>query len=123
MTVQVLPPGRRLPAGPGRAVSYLDDGRQVIWEPPIADAPIACDAERYDRPARVELARRYGLPEDPLGFARAWTRAEAGAKLADAPILAWLMLGGHRAQPHGWHRTLVLPVERVVVTLARAAGR
>ena len=118
-------PGEHVARAPGRALSYLDDGRQCVWEPGDAgSARLACDAERCDRPARERIARRYGLPLDPLGFAVAWTRCETAAKLDERPIAEWLAAGGDvlaRARVHA-PRTLVLDGGRVVVTVARAAA-
>jgi hypothetical protein len=122
--LRLLPPGHHVGRTPGRALSYLDDGRQCVWEPRGATGHLACDAERCDRPVREALARRHGLSLDPLGFAAAWTRCEVAAKLEDRPIAAWLAAGGDalaRARAHR-PRTLVLDGGRVVVSVARAAG-
>jgi hypothetical protein len=123
--LSLRPPGAHLPRASGRALSYLDDGRQCVWEPAGAgSARLACDAERCDRPVRERIARRHGLPLDPLGFAVAWTRCETAAKLEDRPIAEWLSRGGDllaRARVHR-PRTLVLDGGRVVVTVAQAAA-
>lgn len=79
--------GQHVTAFPTRAVSYLDDGRQVVCDSPQA---LVCDAERYDRAVRTGVAHRYCLPETNPDFAIAWTRAETIAKLIDEPVVTVL---------------------------------
>jgi hypothetical protein len=73
-------------------VSYLADGRQVVWEPARRSGRIACDAELADQDAPQALAARFGL--EARDFAVAWTRAEVAAKLTGTPILCRLRSHG-----------------------------
>jgi len=92
--IVVRPRGSHVTTSPSRAVSYLDDGRQVTWE--LAKRPhrrIACDAERLDQAVPRTLRHKFGV-SDPESFFASWTRAEVSAKLSDIPILVWLQLHG-----------------------------
>lgn len=87
---------------PRAARSYLADGRGVAWFcPRVSSARFVIDAELL-APVRPVLVRRYGL-RDEEAFARAWTRAEALAKLADVPIITWLSRYGLDV-PDEWER-------------------
>lgn len=80
---------------PQAARTYLADGTGLAWTPPSRlrrTAAFAVDAEIV-APVRASLARRFGV-HDPVEFAKAWTRAEALAKLADVPIITWLSRHG-----------------------------
>jgi len=114
MTNEVRPPGDWTAARPGRAVSYLDDGRQVVWHAPAAAARAACDAERLSAPLPQALAGRYGAED----FHLRWTRTETLAKLAAVPVLEWLRRHGLDGRLEGARlTTILLPGEDVVVTL------
>lgn len=93
--IRILPAQRHLDAGPDRAVSYLADGRQVVWEPSERGGRIACDAELAAQPPPRALAARFGGRD----FNAAWTRAEVAAKLADTPMLCRLRAHGLAAPP------------------------
>lgn len=80
---------------PSAARSYLADGSGAAWSVPekLWDAGVfTLDAE-VPVAVRPTLVRRYGI-DDPVAFARAWTRAEALAKLDDLPIVTWLSRHG-----------------------------
>lgn len=115
MTLRILPPGQHLPASSRRAVTYLDDGCQVVWEPSRPLGRFACDAERFDRWPRAKLVQRYGFSSDPFVFACEWTRAEVAAKLADVPVALWLRLRGRF--PRIDAITLALRERAVVITV------
>jgi hypothetical protein len=113
----VLSAEQPLPTLPPRAVSYLDDGRKVVWRPRVSVEGFACDAERFDRSPREPIVRRFRFPSDPLAFALRWTRAEVRAKLADVPIVS-LLRSPNRIECS--LLTLILAEEKLVVTVGWA---
>jgi hypothetical protein len=80
------------PLGPPRAStvrSYTADGWRLSWRPPSGEGA-ACDVERSG-PVPPALASRWG---GGPAFWHGWTAAEAQAKAAGVPILAWLARHG-----------------------------
>lgn len=89
--------------------SYVADGRRVCWRP-ATPGRHSVDAEIADQPIPEALRGAQGTgrlsPSKPLrqaqgagprgtqDFWRAWTRAEALAKLTDTPIALWLRRHG-----------------------------
>jgi hypothetical protein len=122
LTVTIRPSSSQLCAIPQRrAVSYLPDGRQVVWEPQDAGPdPIAVDAELLSRPVPRELAARYA-PASRLSFYVAWTQAECAAKLNAVPILTWLRRHGLTGDPQLATETTIHG--DVVVTTARSRSQ
>lgn len=124
MTVRLLPSGFHGRASSDCAVSYLDDGTQVVWEPEFGlaeDARIAIDAERFDRPVPPALRARACIA-GRLEFYAAWTRVEVAAKLADVPVLEWLREEGWSDQVEGTYlATFRLGRLPTVVTLGISA--
>jgi hypothetical protein len=94
--IRILPASEHVAASPERAVSYLADGRQVVWEPSVRRGRIACDAELLDQPPPRALSARFAARD----FNAAWTRAEVAAKLSDTPILCRLREHGLEAPSH-----------------------
>jgi hypothetical protein len=120
LTVRILQPPARVHAQPGRrAVSYLGDGRQVVWEPE-RPGRIAVDAEVFSRPVPAALAARFG-PSSARAFFAAWTQAECAAKLNAIPIVVWLRERGLQGDPRLETATHV--IGDVVVTTARVRTR
>lgn len=77
--------------GANECVTYLANGMQVICRYlDDEEVILACDAELLSGCVRESIVQRYGFPEDPESFARAWTTAEVQAKLTETPIVIWL---------------------------------
>ena len=118
MTISVLSPEFRVRAVPmRRAVSYLADGRQVVWEPRDSQGDeIAVDAELLSRPVPEALAARF-VPASRAAFYAAWTQAECAAKLNAVPILVWLRQHGLSGDAR--LRTATIVRGDLVITTAR----
>ncbi|WP_432488476.1 hypothetical protein [Kineococcus sp. SYSU DK018] len=119
--VAVRPRGEHVRPRGDQAVSYLDDGRQVVCTfpggPPAAGRRWVCDAERFDRRPREHVVRAWGLPDGRFAFARAWTRLEVAAKAEDVPVV----LRGRGPGAALPVRSMTLPGERIVVSWALGA--
>jgi hypothetical protein len=119
VTVSVRPATQYVRPSPGtRAVSYLSDGRQVVWEPrdPCAGG-LAVDAELLSQSVPPALATRFA-PKSRLAFFVAWTQAECTAKLLSVPVLVWLREHGLRGDPHLRLRTILC--RDIVITIGRS---
>jgi hypothetical protein len=105
-----------------QCVSYLDTNVQVLCTFLGGDAMhIACDAERSDRIPREPLVRRYGFTNDCVGFAKQWTVAEVGAKLALTSIVRWLQ--NPISDQTNVVNTFEFPAEHAVVSVGLRAAR
>jgi hypothetical protein len=104
-----------------QCVSYLDTNVQVLCTF-LGDAAvrIACDAERFDRPPRERVTRRYGFASDCVDFAKQWTVAEVQAKLTHTPIVQWLRRP--TADPANVIDTFEVPAECAVVSVGLRRG-
>lgn len=116
MTITVLPASLHVRPCHRRAVSYLSDGRQVVWEPREPGGTLAVDAELLDQPVPPALAARF-LPVSREAFFVAWTQAECAAKLRAIPLLVWLRDHGLRGDPK--LRTCTIVSGDLVVTIAQ----
>jgi len=107
VTVTVLPASLYVRPCPNRrAVSYLSDGRQVVWEPREPGGALAVDAELLGQSVPPALAARFS-PVSNEAFFVAWTRVECAAKLRAIPLLVWLRDRGLHGDPQLRMRTIV----------------
>jgi hypothetical protein len=89
----VLPPGRQVEPGEGRAVHCLEDGRVVVWEPETQCGRIACHATP--------------MPRKRIASACAFSRAQVKTALT----------GGRAVRARIRTETLVRPELGLVVSL------